>query len=352
MWVSCLGRNVMSRRTWFITLVMLFAVIALVPAQDAITQLAIDMEMIFNELGKEVVPGLQNASVLNHGLGSAELGNFPHMYFSLSAGATVAPGILKFTNDAEKFENYDLFNNLLEEANLNDPEVRDITDNYAPYPSLRASFGVGLFDGYELSLQAGVIPQQIADMAGQEDLVAYITTVGTRVRKVLVRRDRGIPAISAGIGYVYSDIDIGYDLSSLDPLEVSGSEGDPEYTTLALDGTPKFKALTHSFGVDVRASSRFIRVFYPFVGVSTYYQYSTYEAGIDGFGGTLTVGSNDPIDVSPLVQPFSDQSYNNFNVVLNTGFDLKLWIFNSFVHLNYAVPSRAPGAIVGMRLHF
>jgi hypothetical protein len=54
---------------------------------------------------------------------------------------------------------------LLEEAGANDADVRDITDNYAPYPSLRVGYGVGLFDGYELSLQVGVVPQAVADLS-------------------------------------------------------------------------------------------------------------------------------------------------------------------------------------------
>ena len=342
----------MRKKVLILTFLLVFAVIGFAPAQDVITSLSIDLQTLFDEVGKDVVPNLQTTSVLNHGLGSAELGNFPHMYFSVSAGATVAPGILEFTYDEEKFENYALFNNLLEEAGANDSEVRDITDNYAPYPSVRTSFGVGLFGGYELSVQAGIIPQTITDMAGEEALTATITTVGTRLRRVLVRRDRGVPAISAGIGYVYSDIDFGYDLSQLDPLEVSGSEGDPDYTTLALEGKPTFRAVTHSFGFDVRASTRFLWVFHPFIGLSSYYQNSTYEAGVNNFGGELIVGTEDPVGVTPSVQPFSEQEYHNFNVVLNTGFDVKLLILNVFAHVNYAIATQAPGAIVGVRLHF
>lgn len=346
----------MSKKVLIPVLVLTFVCIGTVTGQDAITQLSTDMEMIFEELGQDVVPNLQTASILNHGLGSAELGDFPHMYFSLSVGATVAPGVLEFTRDAEKFENYDLFNNLLDEAGANDDDVRDITDNYAPYPSVRAGIGVGLVQGYEASFQAGVIPQMVTDMAGQDELAATITTLGARVRKVLVRQDRGVPAISAGLGYVYSSIDFSYDLSELDPIELSGNEGDPDYTTLAVQGEPTFKAQSHSFGFDVRASTRFIRVFYPFVGVTTYYQNTNYEAGVDGFQGALQVGKGTPTEttttVKPAVTPFTESTFNDFNVVLNTGFDIKLWIFNLFAHFNYAVPTRAPGAILGTRLHF
>ena len=42
--------------------------------------------------------------------------------------------------------------------------------------------------------------------------------------------------------------------------------------------------------------------------------------------------------------------FNAFNVVLNTGFDMKLAVLNLFAHVNYAVGTRAPGAILGMRI--
>ena len=311
--------------------------------------IANDLQIVFEQLGQEMVPNLQTSAVLNHGLGSAELGNFPHMYFSMSTGATVAPGVLEFTTDPESYDwkNYSLLNSLLDEAGVNDSDVRDITNQYAPYPSLRAGFGVGLAGGYEMSLQAGVVPQQVADLADQDGLVASITTVGGRLRKVLVRRDRGVPAISAGIGYVYSNIDFGYSLSELDPLELS----DDGTETIAFDGDMKFRSTTQAFGFDVRASTRFLWIAYPFVGASMYYQISDYEAGVDGFGGTITTSSGDT-PFSPAVEPFSSQEFNSFNVVLNSGFDMKLWVFNAFAHVNYAVLTRAPGAILGLRLQF
>jgi hypothetical protein len=334
----------MMRKVTLLTLVM--AVGLAMGAQAQINGLSEDLQVVFDELGKDIVPNLQTASILNHELGSAELGDFPRMYLSFSAGATVAPGVLEFTRDEEKFGNYYLLDKLLEEAWANDADVRDITDNYAPYPSLRVGYGVGLFDGYELSLQLGIVPQAVADISGEEALTATITTVGGRLRKVLVQRDRGVPAISAGIGYVYSGIDFGYDLGELDPLELSEGSED----TLAINGEAVFKTTTQSFGFDVRASTRFIRVAYPFLGFSAYYQQSNYEAGIKDFSGQVTTGGVAATPTAPATQPFSEQEYRGFNVVLNTGFDMKLTVLNLFLHANYAVATRAPGAILGMRI--
>jgi hypothetical protein len=324
-----------------IGVVLLLGVAPLTFSQDPLSQLSKDLQTMLDELGKEMGPNLQTVSVLNHGLGSAEIGDFPRMYVSVSAGASVAPGILKFTADEEKFDNYALLENFLEEAGFEDgSSVRDITDNYAPYPSARAAFGVGLAGGWEVEVQGGVIPQAAADMAGVDGLTANITTIGGRVRKVLVRQEQGVPAVSVGLGYVYSGINFGYDLAEIDPLDAGG-------TTLDLDGEITYQATSHSYGTDLRVSTRFLRVFYPFVGASGYFQTTDYKAGIDGFSALV---GNATTPTSPTTEPLSEQEFRNFNLVLNTGLDMKLAIFNFFGHFNYAVTTQAPGAIIGMRI--
>lgn len=326
-----------------LTAVVLAASLAApVAAQDSVSNLASDLQLFFDKLGGEIGPNLQTASVLNHGLGSAELGDFPRMYFSLSMGATVAPGILTFTADEDdqaQFENWALFESLLTTAGANDRAVRDITDNYAPYPSLRAGFGVGLARGWEVDVQAGVIPSAVTSLAPVDGLTASITTIGTRVRKVVVRQATGVPAISVGAGYVYSGINFGYDLSTLDPIDSGGQ-------TLTLAGDAAFNVNSHSVGLDVRASTRFLRVSYPFIGVSGYFQNTTYEAGIDSF----TIAVNNGTPTTPSIEPLSNQTFNDFNVVINAGSDIKLAIFNLFIHANYALSTRAPGVIMGLRV--
>jgi hypothetical protein len=320
-------------------------------AQSAIDQLSADLEYMFQELGKELVPNLQTVSVLNHELGSAYLGEFPRMYFSLSAGGTLDQrGVLKFTKPefSDRYQNYSLFNNLFEEISLNDEETRDITDNYLPLPSLRAGFGIGLAHDMELSFQVGMMRQATTDSAissasddeDLQDIRASIVTLGTRLRRVIVKPERGVPAISVGVGYVYSGIDFGFPVGTTDPLDLGGGQ------SLAIDGEIVFKSITHSFGFDVRASQRVIRVLYPFVGMSAYYQVTDFEMGVKDFGGEIIAG-DDPVrgtgnTVPVATQPFSEQQFRNFNVVLNTGFDIKLAIFNIFLHGNYALSTRAP----------
>jgi hypothetical protein len=311
-----------------------------VHAQTPLDQLSNDLQTIFDELGEDIVPNLQTASVLNHGLGSAELGDFPRMYVSLSAGATVAPGVLEFTDDEEKFENFSLINTFLDEAGLNDASVRNVTDNYAPYPSLRASFGIGLVGGYEIDLQAGILPSGISGVIPVDGVTAGITTIGTRVRKVIVQQQPGLPAVSVGVGYVFSSIGFGYDLDELDPIETGSTE-------LDLNGDLVFEAMTHSFGVDARASTRFLRISYPFIGVSGYFQRTTYKAGVDGFSANI---DGSPNETEPAIEPLSEQEFNDFNLVVNAGSDIKLAIVNLFIHLNYAIDTRAYGGILGMRI--
>jgi len=338
-------------------LVMLTAAPGNVMAQNAIDQLAGDLRFFFQEFGKEIVPNLQTASVMNHELGSAQLGDFPRMYFSLSTGATVdLNGGLKFTKEefSENYNNFGLFRNLFDEIGLNDEGTRDITDNYFPLPSMRAGVGVGLAQGWELSVQLGIIPEAATafalgfiDSNDNDDgfdasgIRGGITTVGTRVRKVLVEGDRGIPAISAGVGYVFSNVDLRV---PLDGISVStGGDGND----LNLQGSLDFLVKTHSFGVDIRTSRQFLRIFYPFLGLSSYYQFTDYTAGVTNFGGTIG-GS----ELQRSVEPASRQNFQSFNNVLHTGFDMKLGVLNLFLHGNYALETRAPGAIAGMRLQF
>lgn len=331
----------MHTRVFGFVAVVVFLIVAPVVSPEPLSELSKDLQTMLDEVGKEMVPNLQTVSVLNHGLGSAEIGDFPRMYVSLSAGGTVAPGILKFTGDEEKFENYALLENFLNEADLGeDADVRDITDNYAPYPSARASFGIGITNGWEVDIQAGIIPQAVADVLPVDNLTASITTIGGRVRKVLVRQERGIPAVSVGLGYVYSGINFGYDLAELDPIDAGG-------TQLDLDGELTYRAVTHSYGTDVRVSTRVLRVLYPFVGASGYFQTTDYTAGVDGFAAVVGTSST---ATTPSTEPLSEQQFSNFNVVINTGMDMKLAFFNLFTHLNYAVTTRAPGAVVGVRV--
>lgn len=352
-----------KRGQYVITLMVVLGALALpagVVAQNAVTQLSADLEYFFQELGRELVPNLQTAAVMNHDLGSAQLGDFPRMHFSLSAGATLdRRGVLGFTKEEfrDNYENYGVFSNLFEEIGLEEGgDIRDITDNYLPLPSIRMGIGVGLARGWELSVQAGLIPQAATDFAlgfadSSEDddfdissIKASITTVGTRVRKVLVQQERGLPAISVGAGYIYSGINMRVPLEGLD-LELDDN------ASLALEGNMDFIVHTHSFGLDVRASRRFLRVFYPFIGVASYYQFTDYTAGATGFAGTIVIDGNDS-RVEPAITPASEQTFHGFNTMLSTGFDMKLAIFNLFLHGNYALNTRAPGAIAGMRLQF
>lgn len=331
----------MNKKAFIVAVFVLYTVTGALVAQDALSQLSKDLQTVLDELGKEMGPNLQTVSVLNHGLGSAEIGSFPRMYFSLSAGASVAPGILGFLDDEEKYDNYALLENFLEEASLEEgSNTRDITDSYAPYPSGRASFGVGLVGGWEIDVQAGIIPQAAAELVPVDGLTTAITTVGGRVRKVVVRQERGVPAVSLGLGYVYSGINFGFDLEEIDPLDTGG-------TTLDLDGELTYQATTHSFGTDVRVSTRVLRVFYPFIGASGYYQRTTYKAGIDNFSALVGSGTTPTV---PTTEPLSEQEFNSFNVVLNSGFDIKLAVLNIFTHVNYAFSTQAPGVIVGVRV--
>ncbi len=340
------------KKTAFVLAILLCAVAVF--AIGPVTEIATDMETLFSELGKDIMPGLQTASVLNHELGAAELGRFPHMYFSVSGGITTPGNVLTFLDDEDIFVNPQLFEQVTDQLNDARDNVPDfdpfLPADFGPFPSVRGTFGLGLFGGWEANVQFASIPQSIMDsVVSDEPITAELTTIGVRLRRVLVSRERGLlPAVSAGVGYTYSNLDFGYDLGEIEPLTVDENTK----TYLKLNGEAKFFNRVHSFGTDVRASTRFLGIFYPFVAASAYYQSSSYEAGINNFSGTLEIDGTAQNPIEPAVQPFSEQELKDVNVVVSTGVDIKLLILNLFVHGNYALSTRAPGAVVGVRLQF
>lgn len=336
-------RTHMNRHRAAIAMVLVLVVAPALLASP-IDSLSDELRILFEQLGYEMMPHFQTVAVTNHELGMAELGNFPRMYFSVSLGASVAGGFLSFIDRPGTFN---LLNplQLIPEDTRNSDIFRTVRSTL-PYPMLRAMYGVGLADGYEVSFHAGVVPQQGVDAAiaaaGSDApaVTASITNLGVRVRKVLIPAGHGLPAISAGLGYVYSAIRLGYGLKDQE-LDLGGSK-------LKVSGDAKFNTTIHSIGTDVKASAKFW-VFHPFVGASVYYQMANYEAGISGLRARVTDSTT---VVEPRTQPLSVLNFADLNVILNTGFDMRMGPFNFFLHGNYALTTRAPGALLGMRLQF
>ena len=332
-----------SRRTAALILAaMLFVGQAL--HANPVDDLADELRVLFDQLGMNMVPHLQTVAVTNHELGMAELGDFPSRYFSFSLGASVAGDFLGFIDRPGTFNLLDP-NNLLDEAGVSDNEYYDRIKDTFPYPMLRAVYGMGLTGGYELSFHVGVVPRMVTDLAlglaDQREVSGSLTNLGGRVRKVLIPRGHGLPAISAGVGYTYSAVRLGYELNE---FEVDFGD-DP----ILLNGEAKFNTTTHSFGVDVRASGKIMAI-YPFVGATVYHQRTRYEAGIEGFEGVITINGDTQTVTATAVQPYAERSFSDVNVLLNTGLDRKMGAMKFFSQVYFGVCSRASGGILGFRI--
>ena len=67
-----------------------------------LTPLYNELEVLFEEIGKDTAPHLQSYGLIMEGTGAAEIG--PHFFFSLSAGSAFMPGLLTFRTGENPFE--------------------------------------------------------------------------------------------------------------------------------------------------------------------------------------------------------------------------------------------------------
>ncbi|MFP4409513.1 MAG: hypothetical protein ACLFPW_13410, partial [Spirochaetaceae bacterium] len=292
-------------------------------AQTPVEILAGDLSDFIERAGREITPHMQSSAITSLEAGSAEIGSFPSMYFSLGLGAMFTDGISDVV-DAEY--TIDVEGILEDEAGDND--TYDMVRDFLPLPVVRLTYGIGLLQGYEANFQLMTIPSALTDATGVEGVSFGLTNVGGRVRKTLISDGPQTPAVSVGVGYVYSSFNMGYDLKELDPIDV----GRPQ---IALDaGEITYELKTNSLGVDVRLSER-VGPIIPYIGVSSWYQWSSYEGGVDGMTGTVITEGEEPSDFAP-VNELRDFKDNDLNTIVSAGVDLKLGFFVYFLEGSYA----------------
>ncbi|MFP4302543.1 MAG: hypothetical protein ACLFQZ_11000, partial [Spirochaetaceae bacterium] len=176
-------------------------------AQTSVEILAGDLSDFIERAGREITPHMQSSAITSLEAGSAEIGSFPNMYFSLGLGAMFTDGISDVV-DAEY--TIDVEGILEDEAGDND--TYDMVRDFLPLPVVRLTYGIGLLQGYEANFQLMTIPSALTDATGVEGVSFGLTNVGGRVRKTLISDGPQTPAVSVGVGYVYSSFNMGYDL--------------------------------------------------------------------------------------------------------------------------------------------
>ena len=295
-------------------------------AQTPVEILAGDLSDFLEQASREITPHMQTSAITSLEAGSAEIGSFPHMYFSLGLGAMFTDGIADVI-DAE----YTIDVEGILEDEAGDNEAYDLIRDFLPLPVVRLTYGIGLLRGYEANLQLMTIPSALTDATGVEGASFGLTNVGGRVRKTVIPDGPQTPAVSIGVGYVYSSFNLGYELKELESVDVGGTE------IGITGGEITYELVTNSAGVDVRLSEK-VGPIIPYIGVSSWYQWSSFEGGVDGLAGTVANTSVGPVNT---LRDFKD---NDLNTIVSAGIDLKLGFFVYFLEGSYAFSTRAPAA--------
>ena len=332
-------------------LLMIFgggAAFSQIPGPD-LTPLYNELGILFEEIGNDTVPHIQEFGLIMEGTGAAEIG--PHFFFSLTAGSVFTNGILTFRAGDNPFSIFDI-NQILTEQ-LTDPQVvqyYDLTKTFFLNPGLRLSMGFGLKNGLEFLGHFGIVPQAVTDaivpmvMSELGGVTLNRFNAGGRVRKVLMSDQGGLPAVSVGAGYTYTQFNLGLDsLDSLplDELEFSGFN-------IGLSGAMGIETSLHTAGVELAISKKLL-FFVPFVRFGAWYQWTNFYAGItdlvitmssDLLPEPLTARGTDPV----VVQQIRDLSF-----VPSAGFELAIGKFSFIVYGMYNTSSNSLGANVSLQ---
>jgi len=208
-------------------------------------------------------------------------------------------------------------------------------------PGLRLSAGVALANGIEFWGHFGIIPQPVADLVGGlvkiDGLVLNRLNAGGRVRFVLVRDQPKFPAISLGVGYTYTQFNLGLDLAAipLSGLTFSGFD-------VGLGGTLFARTRLHTAGVELAISKKLL-IFAPFLKMGAWYQWASYDAGIDGLALTLTPPVGAVVEVTGTLDP-SHQIIHDLAFVVSGGLEFVLGKVSLILQGSFDTASASPAA--------
>ena len=315
-----------------------------------------DLSSFMEELGKEVIPYLQQNALWGDGLGLAQISDESRAYFYMGAGATFGDGLMQFIDEEnssfELLNVFDLTQTAVENGGIQ--KIYDQITTMMPYPALRLAGGFVPAWDLEISLILSVFPQFITDaitgVIGDqfEGLSLNRLNIGLRVRKSLLRDMGWFPAISIGAGYSYSNFNASY------PLPKDEFQQNIDGSPLTVQGELGFRTSLHSFGMDLQLSKK-VLFFVPYIKFSSWYQSANYAAEASNFEATLD--KSDPLpDIIFTEQtddlPGADLTLKELSFLLGAGFELKFGKFAILAAGSYSLGSGSLGVNVGTRIAF
>lgn len=306
-----------------------------------------DLSAFMGGLGSQILSQLHQGVLIGEGIGDAEIGDFPHMYFSFSGGAVLTNAGIKAVIDQPDVFQVLNFPGIVQQA-LTTADVSQATDIYNGtgtfflYPNARFSFGIGIAGGVELIGQVSWLPQ-----AGTDFLVGLVPMSGVtlnelnatvRLRKVFLSDAGGFPAISVGAGYVYSAFNAGYSLSSIKPIEQGPLSLNFSKAAVTL-GT-----VMNGAGVDVTVSKRFL-VFTPYLKLSSWYEWGSFSSSLTDLNATIST-------TTLTLNPSAALSTADVVFLVGAGIDIKLGPINLNLGTSYDPKLGFPALDLGLGFQF
>jgi len=327
------------RRVLFVVSVFVLVVGAQTVAAQDWKGLENDFETLFESLGREILPHVQQASVLGDGLYDAEREHYGNLFVAFTTGAVFSDG---FKDDVDS-GSYEVLNApaLMQDAFGELPSsVSGFYDSLFPYPVLRIAVGLTLGDAQFAALVSGM-PRQVVDGLTNNAVDVGALNVGLRGRKTVISEFGALPAIAVGGGYTFSTLGIGYSLD-----DFSQDDGGD---TLTFEGDLDISGTIHTAGLDLYASKS-LAFFVPFLRISPYLQRSRFLGTVDNFDATQ--GGSSFSDSSIADDPEAEVISYDLAMLVATGFDIRLGKSAIFLHGNYSTGTGSFGADLGFRLGF
>jgi hypothetical protein len=294
-----------------------------------------DFETLLESLGREIVPHVQQASLMGDALYDAEQEHFGNLFVAFTTGAVFSGGF----KDGVESGQYEVLNvpALMDDAFGELPSsISGIYDSFFPYPVIRVAVGANI-GGTQFAALVSGLPGQIIASATDDAFDVSALNVGLRGRTFVLEESGPLPAIAVGGGYTFSTMGIAY---SLDDFAQDDGAG-----TLSVQGDFDISSTVNTVGLDLYASKTFA-IFVPYLRISPYLQRSRFYGvaqDFDASQGASTYGGDDP--EAEVI------SYD-FAVLLSTGFDIKLGKSALYLHGNYGSGTGSFGADLGFRVGF
>lgn len=311
------------KKTVSLFLFTLLAITAL-GAQD-LTPIGDDIAVMFKEIGKDILPHMQQGSLTGDGLGSASMGA-GKFFVSHSTGAVLSDGILAFIEPSNSYFSalnvYGLVDTVVSGSTTLD-SLYSKAKEFFPYPNFRLAVGFKPLLGIETIITFSMLPQfltgwitGLTGVAELEQLELSTMNAGLKLRRALLEGSGPFPTISIAAGYTYSRFHFAFEFPSSFTQDYSG-------LILTLGGSPNFDFVLHTAGAEVAVSRRmgFIE---PYFRAAAWYQWASYEAAIDGFIAELR-DSFDVLITSAAAQgidPTAELSINDLSVLLSAGLEM------------------------------